>query len=85
MRLPQCLFLVATMPTLGCCGLHHFGGGCMGGHEHGAQAAPVTQAPPSSGTTQPSASAKYSCSMHPEVQATFPGTCPVCGMTLVKE
>ena len=85
MRSLPYLLLVAMAPTLGCCGLHHFGGGYTGGHEHGAQAAPAPEAPPSDGTTQPSATAKYSCSMHPEVQATFPGTCPVCGMTLVKE
>lgn len=82
MRTLHHLFLLALTPTLGCCGLHHFGWGCNG-HEHGAQA-PATQAP-APATTQPSASATYSCSMHPEVQATFPGTCPVCGMTLVKE
>lgn len=85
MRSLPYLLLVAMTPTLGCCGFHHFGGGCMGGHEHGTQAAPVPEASPSSGTAQPSATAKYFCSMHPEVQATFPGTCPVCGMTLVKE
>ena len=85
MRTLQHLFLLAMTPTLGCCGLHHFGTGCMGGHEHSAQAAPATQTPPPGATTQPSATTTYSCSMHPEVQATFPGTCPVCGMTLVKK
>ena len=84
MRTRHYLFLLSMTPTLGCCGLHHFGTGCMGGHEH-AQAAPATEAPPPGATTQPSATTTYSCSMHPEVQATFPGTCPVCGMTLVKK
>ena len=85
MRAFHQLFLLAIAPTLGCCGLHHVGVSCMGGHEHGAQAAPATQAPQPGSTTPPSATTKYSCSMHPEVQATFPGTCPVCGMTLAKE
>src|SRR5258706_14203039 len=26
----------------------------------------------------------YTCPMHPSVRASSPGTCPVCGMTLVK-
>lgn len=26
----------------------------------------------------------YSCSMHPEIQASFPVTCPKCGMELIK-
>ena len=30
------------------------------------------------------ASAKYTCSMHPEVVMNKPGKCPKCGMTLVK-
>ena len=28
--------------------------------------------------------AEYSCSMHPEVKQASPGSCPKCGMTLVK-
>lgn len=27
----------------------------------------------------------YTCPMHPEVQETKPGNCPICGMTLVKK
>ncbi len=27
----------------------------------------------------------YGCPMHPEVHATEPGTCPSCGMALVKQ
>jgi hypothetical protein len=27
----------------------------------------------------------YTCPMHPEVTSTAPGTCPKCGMTLVKK
>ena len=27
---------------------------------------------------------KYTCSMHPQVVSDKPGTCPICGMTLVK-
>jgi uncharacterized protein involved in copper resistance len=34
---------------------------------------------------QPSAATIYTCSMHPEVTSTKPGTCPKCGMTLVKK
>ena len=30
----------------------------------------------------PAASATYSCPMHPQIQATFPGSCPVCRMAL---
>lgn len=26
----------------------------------------------------------YTCSMHPQIRETKPGTCPICGMTLVK-
>lgn len=27
----------------------------------------------------------YTCRMHPEVSAKAPGSCPICGMTLVKK
>jgi len=27
----------------------------------------------------------YACVMHPEVVAKAPGSCPICGMTLVKK
>jgi hypothetical protein len=41
-----------------------------GGHEGHSMAAPVD--------------AEYSCPMHPEVKQASPGSCPKCGMTLVK-
>lgn len=34
--------------------------------------------------TPNSAEAVYSCPMHPEVKQASPGSCPKCGMTLVK-
>jgi len=34
------------------------------------------------GTSKIAASAKYTCPMHPEVQADKPGSCPKCGMAL---
>jgi len=43
-----------------------------GGHEHGS----------ASGTSQQTV---YTCPMHPEVTSATPGTCPKCGMTLVKK
>lgn len=33
---------------------------------------------------KPSTSGAYSCPMHPDVSADEPGTCPKCGMPLVK-
>jgi hypothetical protein len=48
-----------------------------GGHgEHGSH--------PSGSATQPAA-AIYTCPMHPEVTSDRPGTCPKCGMALVKK
>jgi Cu+-exporting ATPase len=38
--------------------------------------------PPTAGATKVAASGKYSCPMHPEVQADRPGSCPKCGMAL---
>jgi len=38
---------------------------------------------PSPGPNPPVVS--YTCPMHPRVEAEKPGTCPICGMTLVKE
>ena len=42
-------------------------------------------APPAKEVGQPKAKppATYTCPMHPEVQASEPGACPKCGMTLV--
>ncbi|HTF71898.1 MAG TPA: heavy metal-binding domain-containing protein, partial [Edaphobacter sp.] len=38
--------------------------------------------PPAAGAPKMAASGKYTCPMHPEVQADKPGTCPKCGMAL---
>ncbi|HVS30689.1 MAG TPA: heavy metal-binding domain-containing protein [Thermoanaerobaculia bacterium] len=46
------------------------------------------QAHQSAGSTTPSpqpAAAVYTCPMHPEVTSDQPGTCPRCGMALVKK
>ena len=40
------------------------------GHEHHGTAGSATT---------------YTCSMHPEVKASEPGKCPICGMVLVKK
>src|SRR5258708_38376829 len=37
---------------------------------------------PAAPATTPAASGKYTCPMHPEVQADKPGSCPKCGMAL---
>src|SRR5450759_2150332 len=37
---------------------------------------------PVSGATKVATSGKYTCPMHPEVQADQPGSCPKCGMAL---
>lgn len=34
---------------------------------------------------EPAAGFSYTCPMHPQVQQEKPGTCPSCGMTLVKK
>jgi Cu(I)/Ag(I) efflux system membrane fusion protein len=36
-------------------------------------------------TTQAKSDVKYTCPMHPQVLEDHPGTCPICGMTLVKK
>ena len=35
--------------------------------------------------TQQAQQTKYTCPMHPQIHADVPGTCPICGMKLVKE
>lgn len=44
------------------------------GHDHAAGA-----------SAAPAAEAMYSCPMHPEITSDKPGTCPKCGMALVKK
>lgn len=44
--------------------------------------APTGSASPGA-TVKPAKSAKYTCSMHPEVISDKPGKCPKCGMELV--
>ncbi|HEV7242041.1 MAG TPA: heavy metal-binding domain-containing protein [Thermoanaerobaculia bacterium] len=60
-----------------------------GGHEgHGTRGpAPVdhSQQGAARPATQPAAAVVYTCPMHPEVRSGEPGTCPKCGMTLVKQ
>ena len=36
-------------------------------------------------TTQAKSDAKYTCPMHPQILEDHPGSCPICGMTLVKK
>jgi Cu(I)/Ag(I) efflux system membrane fusion protein len=38
-----------------------------------------------SGRAPAAAAARYSCPMHPEIVSDRPGSCPICGMFLVKE
>jgi len=50
-----------------------------------AKAAPIVK-PPTPSKPQPAAvAASYSCPMHPEVTSGKPGSCPKCGMALVKK
>jgi Cu(I)/Ag(I) efflux system membrane fusion protein len=38
------------------------------------------------GATAPGAEpATYTCPLHPQIAAKAPGSCPICGMTLVKK
>ncbi len=36
-------------------------------------------------STQTNTAAKYTCPMHPQILEDHPGSCPICGMTLVKK
>ena len=57
--------------------------------QHGGQSAPAaqprSQSRGTSSTAQPAAATIYTCPMHPEVTSDKPGTCPKCGMALVKK
>jgi hypothetical protein len=47
----------------------------------------MPKTPPVAGATQPAttqAAAYYTCVMHPQIHESHPGTCPICGMKLVK-
>jgi len=56
-------------------------------HGQAAPAAAQRATPRASKKTQPrpAAAALYSCPMHPEVTSNKPGTCPKCGMALVRK
>lgn len=60
-----------------------------GGGGHAGHGAPSnTTADPHAGHGSASGASQqtiYTCPMHPEVTSTTPGTCPKCGMTLVKK
>jgi Heavy metal binding domain len=61
-------------------------GGHAGHAGHGGAAPAAAPADPHAGHEQgSSAQALYVCPMHPEVTSATPGTCPKCGMTLVKK
>lgn len=51
-----------------------------GGHVHGDSTSHTTDS-----SSQPAATAKYTCPHHPEVVADKAGTCPKCKMKLVKK
>ncbi|TDN36210.1 efflux RND transporter periplasmic adaptor subunit [Hymenobacter sp. UV11] len=42
------------------------------------------QAAPDTAATAAAGAAYYTCSMHPQVHADGPGSCPICGMNLIK-
>ena len=50
-------------------------------HEHAHDDRPADSAPPSS--PQGAGGTRYTCPMHPEIVRDAPGSCPICGMTLV--
>ena len=60
-------------------------GGCGGEHagdEHGRvylPASPAVAAAPAGGRC------RYTCSMHPNVVSTAPGSCPICHMALTRK
>ncbi|NOU31325.1 MAG: hypothetical protein HOO96_25795, partial [Polyangiaceae bacterium] len=50
-----------------------------------SSAAPSSPASAPTPAATAAAKATYSCPMHPEVQKDSPGSCPKCGMNLVKK
>ena len=56
--------------------------------QHGGQSAPPARTQSRTMTSpeaQPAAATVYTCPMHPDVMSDKPGTCPKCGMALVKK
>ena len=53
--------------------------------QHRASPAPASRATPRTASPKPAAQTIYTCPMHPEVTSPKPGTCPKCGMALVKK
>ena len=61
-----------------------FGHGC--GHSGAAHSHPTQQeSRESRPAVAPTPAARYVCPMHPAIVASFPGKCPECGMSLVRE
>ncbi len=46
---------------------------------------PAAPTAPVAPATTNAAAVKYTCTMHPEVVKDAPGSCPICGMTLVQK
>lgn len=70
------LGLASLLPVAGCTGGEsRKGDAAHSGHQHGTHGAETAQA---------DAQVKYTCPMHPQIVQDEPGSCPICGMDLVK-